>query len=127
MCTALSTFKSGGFSSRSLLAQSQASDQWSYYQAKSIKSYLYDLQPEKLGLEMKTLDPKTLIAPQELQKKMEAYQQKVKKYEDEKAAIEKKPGNWRPCAIQPRAAARYSAWRSSTCRSSSSIPPSPPS
>ena len=32
--------------------QSQPSDQWAHYQAKSIKSYLYQMQIEKLELEL---------------------------------------------------------------------------
>jgi hypothetical protein len=36
----LSTFKGGGFSTRSLLNQTLASDQWAFYQSKSIKSYI---------------------------------------------------------------------------------------
>jgi Domain of unknown function (DUF4337) len=41
VCATLSTFKGGGFSTRSVLSQTQASDQWAFYQAKSIKGYLY--------------------------------------------------------------------------------------
>jgi hypothetical protein len=40
VCATLSTFKGGGFSTRSVLNQSYAADQWAYYQAKSIKGYL---------------------------------------------------------------------------------------
>lgn len=50
VCATLATFKGGGFSTRSVLSQSQASDQWAYYQAKGIKSYLYEMQKEKLEL-----------------------------------------------------------------------------
>ncbi len=41
VCATLSTFKGGGYSTRSVLAQSQAADQWSYFQAKGIKGYLF--------------------------------------------------------------------------------------
>ncbi len=37
VCATLSTLKGGSFSTRSVMSQSQASDQWSYFQAKSIK------------------------------------------------------------------------------------------
>ena len=37
----LSTFKGGGFSSRSVVFQAQASDQWAYFQAKSILSLIH--------------------------------------------------------------------------------------
>ena len=51
VCATLSTFKGGGYSTRSVLSQTRASDQWAFYQAKSIKGYLYEVQREKLELE----------------------------------------------------------------------------
>ncbi|NTU43556.1 MAG: DUF4337 domain-containing protein [Nitrospirales bacterium] len=90
VCATLSTFKGGGYSTRSVLAQSQASDNWSYYQSKSIKGYIYDMQREKLDLELKEKRQKlspALVADYE--KKIEAYTAKVKKYEEEKKKIEK--------------------------------------
>jgi hypothetical protein len=90
VCATLSTFKGGGFSTRSVLSQSQASNQWAYYQAKSIKGYLYELQKEKLELELKAMGPK---APSDLaeeyQKKVDYYDKNIKRYADEKAQIEK--------------------------------------
>lgn len=40
----LSTFKGRGYSTRSLLNQTKASDQWAFFQSKSIKSYIYDMR-----------------------------------------------------------------------------------
>ncbi|MBI4825590.1 MAG: DUF4337 domain-containing protein [Nitrospirae bacterium] len=90
VCATLATFKGGGFSTRSVLAQSQASNQWAYYQSKSIKSYIYEMQKDKLELELKEKRPK--LAPEiigDYEKKIEAYSGKINKYEEEKAAIEK--------------------------------------
>jgi hypothetical protein len=90
VCTALSTFKAGGFSSRSILSQSQASNQWSYYQAKSIKGYLYENQADQFDMALKSLPPSAPdAARQEMAKKAEGYRQKVKRYDEEKAAIQK--------------------------------------
>jgi len=90
VCATLSTFKGGGFSTKSVLAQSQASDQWSYYQAKSIKGYLYELQKEKLEMELKASGPRLPRAlGEEYEKKREGYASKIKKYDGEKAKIEK--------------------------------------
>ncbi len=90
VCATLSTFKGGGFSTKSVLAQSQASDQWSFFQAKSIKGYLYELQKDKLDVELKTgiqkLQPS---AKAEYEKKIESYSKKIAKYEEEKDRIEK--------------------------------------
>ncbi|HMK37496.1 MAG TPA: DUF4337 domain-containing protein [Desulfomonilaceae bacterium] len=85
----LSTLKVGSFSSRSILRQTQASNQWSYYQAKSIKSYLYELQKEKLEVDLKLLGdaaPRDVL--QDLRSKMEAYGKKLTTYEKEKSEIQ---------------------------------------
>jgi hypothetical protein len=90
VCATLSTFKGGGFSTRSVLSQTQASDQWAFYQAKSIKGYLYELQKDKLELELKSMGPK--VAPsvaEEYLKKIDSYAKNLKRYNEEKASIEK--------------------------------------
>jgi len=91
VCATLSTFKGGGFSTRSVMSQSQASDQWSYYQAKSIKSYLYQMQKEKMELELLNLENH---APTEVvsayQAKIAAYAAKSEGYEKEKSDIQDK-------------------------------------
>jgi len=90
VCATLSTFRGGSYSTRSVLSQSQAANQWAYFQAKSIKGYLYELQKEKLELELKSLEPKTSQGlKEEFTKKIESYTQKLKKYGEEKATIEK--------------------------------------
>lgn len=90
VCATLSTFKGGGFSTRAVLSQSQASDQWSYYQSKSIKSYLYELQKDKLELELKSLGPKVgKSVTEEYSKKIDNYVKKIGKYDEEKIKIEK--------------------------------------
>ncbi len=91
VCATLSTLKGGGFSTRSVISQSQASDQWAYFQSKSIKGYLYDLQREKLELELKTLKggaSRPVVA--EYQAKIDAYKEKTKKYDEEKEEVKKK-------------------------------------
>ncbi|MDI6744670.1 MAG: DUF4337 domain-containing protein [Thermodesulfovibrionales bacterium] len=90
VCATLSTFRGSGFSTKSVLAQSQASDQWAYYQAKSIKGYLYELQKERFELELKSSGsrlPKTVV--NDYEKRIDAYSKKIKKYDEEKAKIEK--------------------------------------
>ncbi|OGW41623.1 MAG: hypothetical protein A2010_14890 [Nitrospirae bacterium GWD2_57_9] len=86
VCATLSTLKGGGFSTRSVMAQSEASDQWSYYQAKSIKGYLYELQREKLELEIRTLRS----GAGDYEKKIAAYKEKTERYEKEKEEIRQK-------------------------------------
>ena len=90
VCATLSTFKGGGFSTRSVMSQTQASDQWAFYQAKSIKGYIYEMQKDKLELELKALGSKTPPAVMEdYRKKADEYGKKIAKYEGEKAEIQK--------------------------------------
>lgn len=87
----LSTFKGGGYSTKSLLNQTKASDQWAYFQSKSIKSYIYDMRAENLELQSEMLakqkSDEDVIA--KYNKKVEDYRLKVKKYETEKEEIKK--------------------------------------
>ena len=50
VCATLSSFKAGGYSTKMILSQSQASDQWAFYQAKSIKETAYQTQRDALEL-----------------------------------------------------------------------------
>lgn len=89
LAATLSTLRVGSFSNRSILRQTQASNQWAYYQAKSIKSYLYELQKEKLAVDLHLLAekaPKNVI--EDLDKKIESYGKKLGTYEQEKADIQ---------------------------------------
>jgi hypothetical protein len=87
----LSTFKGGGYSTRSLLNQTKASDQWAFYQSKSIKSYLYDMRRENLELQVVSLEKQkgndSLI--RKYNEMAAEYELKVKKYEEEKEEITK--------------------------------------
>jgi hypothetical protein len=94
VCATLSTFKGGGFSTRAVISQSQASNQWAYYQSKSIKGYLYEIQREELELELKSANANMSKAMvKEYTQKIETYSNKIKKYNEEKALIEKEARN----------------------------------
>ena len=84
----LSTLRVGSFSSGSILKQTQASNQWSYFQAKSIKSSLYEIQKEELEFELNTIgQTASRDVMEKLEKKIASYSQRIKRYDDEKAAI----------------------------------------
>jgi hypothetical protein len=68
------------------MSQTQASDQWAYYQAKSIKGYIYEVQRDKLALERKALAGKVAA---DYDAKIDDYSGKIAKYEGEKSAIQK--------------------------------------
>jgi hypothetical protein len=89
VCATLSTFKGGSFSTRSVLSQAQAADQWAYFQAKGVKTYLYEIQKERLELE---LQEEAVSSPAALalhKEKIANYAERVVRYNAEKAAIEK--------------------------------------
>lgn len=89
VCATLSTFKGGGHSTKAVLSQTQASDQWAYYQSKSIKGYLYELQKEELELDLKAQGAKvSQLMKNEFAKKIASYEEKIKKYEGEKQKIQ---------------------------------------
>src|SRR5436190_9906740 len=87
VCATLSTFKGGGYSTKSMLSQSKASDQWAFFQAKSIKSSLAEMQRENLALTLKS--QKDPAYAEDLTKKIQSYDDKIKKYGEEKDQISK--------------------------------------
>jgi hypothetical protein len=91
VCATLATFKGGGFSTKSIMSQSQASDEWALYQSKSIKSYLYQMQADKLELDLASLSPAT---QQQLSDRyhqtINDYRSKVEKYNQEKEELQTK-------------------------------------
>src|SRR6266699_583986 len=85
---AVATQWGGKFSSRILVNlndatynQAQASDQWSFYQAKSIKQNLYELTREQLP---KAGEPTAILAAVHLEK----INSKIDKYDEEKKQIQ---------------------------------------
>lgn len=91
VCATLSTFKWGSFSTRSVMSQSQASDQWAHFQSKGIKAYLYQMQAEKMEVEMLEFPQSVSRKGLQLYKDKTAdYKKRVDRYESEKTEIELK-------------------------------------
>jgi hypothetical protein len=90
VCATLSTLKGGGYSTRSVMSQAQASDQWAYYQSKSIKEYVYDLQREKFEMDLKTNRGMSRALAADYEKRIAAYKEKIDRYEKEKEEIKTK-------------------------------------
>ena len=89
VCATLSTFKGGGFSTRSLMNQTLASDQWAFYQSKSLKSYIFEMQKDNLELQNQT-NGKLNVSPEVMAKyqaKIDNYSKKLEQYEAEKKEI----------------------------------------
>ncbi len=92
VCATLCTFKGGGFSNKSVLSQAKASDAWAYYQAKGIKLVICEQQKENLELSLH--DQKEASYTAELEKRIKAYENKIKKYSLEKDTITAEAKGW---------------------------------
>ena len=80
-CTTLATFQSSSYESDALLAQTELTNCWSYYQAKSIKQHLFQLQRDLL-----TLTPSTA----ETAEKIAEYEDEIARYRQEKYTLMQK-------------------------------------
>jgi hypothetical protein len=90
VCATLSTFRGSSFSTRSVLSQTRASNQWAYYQAKSVKANLYDIQKQQFELDLATLPANSSRASVEAFKaKIDDYGKRLERYQGEMAQIEK--------------------------------------
>jgi len=78
----LASFKAAGYGNRMVLAQNQASDQWAYYQAKSIKETTYQVQRDMMAIAAEHFPQ-----PESLNQKIAAYDQEIARYKKEKQEI----------------------------------------
>lgn len=77
-CTTLATFQSSTYESNALLAQTELTNCWSYYQAKSIKQHLFQLHRDMLALEPSTTETAEMLAQ---------YDEEIARYRQEKYAL----------------------------------------
>jgi hypothetical protein len=88
---AITTLYMGKYSSRAILLQGQETNQWGYYQAKSIKSYLYEIQTEFMDMERLEGESKAKkVNSQQFEKALTRYKDAIKRYDKEKAEIKAK-------------------------------------
>jgi|SRR5450631_938079 len=87
---ALTTLYMGKYSSRAIMAQGQESDQWAFYQAKSIKEHTFELSRKQLELQM--LGQKGLAgeSAEAYKKTIAKYEGEVKRYGEERKEIKAK-------------------------------------
>jgi len=92
VCATLSTFKGGGYGSKALMNQTNASDQWAFYQSKSIKSALTSNQKDNLELQKELLSIESHSKEDESKydAKISKYEEEIKRYDEEKSAIKAK-------------------------------------
>ncbi|BAL93908.1 DUF4337 domain-containing protein [Rubrivivax gelatinosus] len=85
----LSTFKGGSYSTQSVINQALASDQWAFYQAKSMKQHLFELQSEQLKLQLEAL-PAGNPARADYETRIAELKTQIERYGREKHDIEAK-------------------------------------
>lgn len=83
-CATLASFKAAGYGNRMVLAQSQASDQWAYYQAKSIKETQYQVQRDAMAA-MVSVEMRS----EAVKKQLSDFEKEVARYKQEKGDIAK--------------------------------------
>ncbi|MDP2848292.1 MAG: DUF4337 domain-containing protein [Humidesulfovibrio sp.] len=89
VCATLSTFKGGQHSTRAVLSQSKATNQWAYYQAKDLKQYLHELQRDSLDLALLNAGKAEGGYAKAVTEKAGGYAAKIDKYEVQKEEIKK--------------------------------------
>jgi hypothetical protein len=88
VCATLSTFKGGGHSTKSVIYQEQASNQWSYFQAKNIRAAMYRIQKDNLELEAKAMENQRPDLFAKYQDAIKAADENMNRYEKEKNEIQ---------------------------------------
>lgn len=89
VCATLATFKGGSYSTQSVIQQALASDQWNFYQAKSMKQHLYELQTQQLKLQLAAL-PANNPARADFMARIRDNEEQAVRYAQEKKEIKAK-------------------------------------
>jgi hypothetical protein len=90
VCASLSSFKENNNSVDTVLNQTQAANQWAHYQAKSIKSYLYEMQVEKFDFDLQaSAQNYSPVSKERLETKITTYHKELDRYKTEKQEIMK--------------------------------------
>jgi hypothetical protein len=88
VCATLSTFKGGGYSTKSVISQAQASDQWAFFQAKNIRENMYRIQKENLELQAKITGAQNPDSYNKYEEAIKSADEKIGKYVKEKGEIQ---------------------------------------
>ncbi|MCX7634620.1 MAG: DUF4337 domain-containing protein [Syntrophales bacterium] len=84
---AVTTLYVGKYSSRAVMDQGRETNQWSYYQAKSIKSYIYEIEKNRLELSLATARGLAPEVVEKYRKLIGDYEKKIRQYDREKEEI----------------------------------------
>lgn len=84
---ALTTLYMGKYSSRAIMSQGQESNQWAYYQSKSIKEHAFEISRMQLELQLKAQQGLSGEASEAYRTTIARYEKEIKRYEDERKNI----------------------------------------
>ena len=87
---ALTTLYMGKFSSRAIMSQGLESNEWAYYQAKSIKQHSFEMSKKTLELQFHSQKGLPSEVAADYEKTLAKYGDDVKRYETEKKEIKDK-------------------------------------
>ncbi|NVN89984.1 MAG: DUF4337 domain-containing protein [Desulfuromonadales bacterium] len=87
---ALTSLYLGKYSSRAIMSQGQESDQWAFYQAKSIKEHAFEISRTQLELQMQAQQGLGGEASQAYRATVDRYKNEIQRYENERKDIKAK-------------------------------------
>jgi hypothetical protein len=87
---ALTTLYMGKYSSRAIMAQGQESDQWAYYQSKSIKEHSFGMSKKGLELQLMSQKGMPFMVAEEFRRTIGKYDDEIKRYSVERQEIKAK-------------------------------------
>src|SRR5512133_1302759 len=87
---ALTTLYMGKFSSRAIMNQGLESDQWAFYQAKSIKQHTFEMSRKSLELQYRSQKGLPSEVAADYEKTLAKYGDEIKRYDTEKKDIKDK-------------------------------------
>lgn len=80
----LGSSKSAGYSSNSMMSQNKASDQWAFFQAKSIKQHSFELQKDIIEVQLAQATPAVAA---KFQAKLAEYDATIERYSKERKEV----------------------------------------
>lgn len=87
---ALTTLYMGKFSSRAIMSQGLESNEWAYYQAKSIKQHSFEMSKRSLELQYRSQKGLPSEVAADYEKTLAKYGDEIKRYDAEKKDIKDK-------------------------------------
>lgn len=83
----MASYFGGNYGGTSMTSQIKASDQWAFFQSKSIKEYIYETQLDNMQVQLMNTQPGN--AYDTLKKNIATYQKNIAKYKTDKDDISK--------------------------------------